>query len=83
LSEAVLDRVIGPASEDLKASNIMDKDTVQNIKEAKRKIQDENEFLKRKMAGMSNILGLTQSENSKLRSHIRVLIEGPPGEEGS
>ena len=79
LSDAVLDRVIGPASEDLKASNIMDKDTVHNIKEAKRKVQDENELLKRKVAGMSTVLGLTQSENSKLRSHIRVLIEGQQG----
>ena len=44
-----MEKLIGPEPEEMKNKNILDKATVASIKESKKRVQDENQFLAKKM----------------------------------
>jgi hypothetical protein len=76
--DKVLDRVIGPPPEELRVHDA-GRDTIFSIKTAKNKIFNENLALKQQMSDMQRIMEKTSGENSKLRTHIKVLIDDHNG----
>jgi hypothetical protein len=63
LEEKILGRLLGPDPSDTYPSSIMDSQTVNGIKEARKKVLQENKNLRKQMNDMAGVMEKTSGEN--------------------